>query len=90
MIDDEHSNRRSHGQREIGGQKKIAETLPPMILWADVGDQCKCGCMEEGQSNPLKDSYCEKRPERRGQEVGKGGEGKEKGPSDHKGFFRNP
>ena len=60
-----------------------------MGLWADIGDQSNCGSIEEGHGNPLKDPHHQKGPKRGGQEIGNGSEGKDEGPNEHKGFFRN-
>jgi hypothetical protein len=45
--------------------------------------------MIECESNPLKESYYQQGPKRRSDEIGKGSEDEQKGPDDHKSFFRS-
>ena len=89
MVDDEHSGRRSDGQGYIAGEKKVTQALRAMLLRADIGDQSVCGGMEEGEADSLKDPCDKERPERKGPEVGEGGENKEKGAQQHERLFRN-
>ena len=60
-----------------------------MCLRTDIGDQGNRGSIEESHANPLKDPHHQKWPKRGSQEIGNGGEAKNKGPGDHKVSFRN-
>ncbi len=87
MVDQEHSEGRAEGERDIKTKKKITDTLSPVAFRTDIGDQGKGGCREEGVANSLEDSHDEKGPERRGHEVSGRSEAEEKGPPDHEGPF---
>ena len=60
-----------------------------MGVRTDIGDKCKGGGIEEGQTNPLKDPHHEKGPKREGKRIGNEGEDKKDGTADHKVFFRS-
>ena len=90
MINEQHAQWRSESQRDVLGQKEVTEALPPMDLRADIGNQCKCGCIEKGQTNTLKDPHHQEGPKRGRKEISGGSEGKEEGAGDHKALFGDP
>lgn len=55
--------------------------------WADMGNQCEGGRMEECEPNSLEDPHGQKRPERRSDQIGKGSYGIKEGPDDQKLFL---
>ena len=54
---------------------------------ADIGNERKYGCIEESQTDPLKDPHRQKGEKRGGDEIGGGGEHKEEGAYGHEGLF---
>ena len=84
MIDKEHSEGRSQRQSDSRRQKKITEALSPTGLWANIGDQCEYGCMEDGQADTLKNPHYQKGPKRRRPKIGNRGDGKEESAGHHK------
>jgi hypothetical protein len=58
-----------------------------MALCTDIGDKCKRGRKEKGQTHPMKDPYSKKGPERKGKKISDVAEDKKDGPADQKFFF---
>ncbi len=75
MIDNENTEGRDQGQREIGSQEKVTEALSQMGGLADIGDEYEGGCGIESKADPLNEPYRQEGPKRASEKIGNGGKG---------------